>query len=239
MIRWSVIAAGVAIVAGTAFVASASVSPKPHDQLPDPQELKVVATLGQNTGYFNMARLMLEYQRAQSAVSRFNVRKDRLSANLAGLRAMYNDLPRRARSGAGQSGVLPAKFEVKPDGTLQTIREDGPDPFSPDAVLLTRRIQDLELEINKLTNNQAAIIIVELYDEIHATVVELAHEHNLVAVLAFPDARTPEEMDSSQTKELKLKPPAAQPFYIDPSVDYTDELIERLNAKFATQNGRK
>jgi hypothetical protein len=226
MIRWSVIAAGVAIIAGAAFVMGSSVPPRPPTKLPETQELKACATLGQNTGYFNMSKVMSEYQRAQSAVSRIGAQKDRMLANLAGLRAMYNDLPHQPRP-------VPAPQHLPPG-----IKLVGPDPLSPEAILLDRRIQDLELEIAKLTTNQASKVIVELYDELHSTVVELAHEHNLVAVLAFPDARSPEEMDSPMIKELKLKPPAAQSFYLDSVADYTDELIERLNAKTA-HNGRK
>jgi Skp family chaperone for outer membrane proteins len=95
----------------------------------------------------------------------------------------------------------------------------------------------MDLEINKLINNQASIVISELYDDIYAATVEVAHERGLSVVLAYPDAATPEERDNPQMKELKLKPGAAQPFYIEPSVDYTDDLIERLNAKFANETG--
>jgi hypothetical protein len=238
MIRWSVIVACLALVAGAAFVAGSSIPPKPPGKLPDSQNVKAVATLGQHTGYFNIARLMSEYQGAQSAVARLNMQKDRMSANLTGLRAMHDDLLHRPHPAPVQQNGPPGmKLEVKPDGTVQTVRE-GPGPFSPDAILLYRRIQDLELEINKLTNNQATKIIVEVHDELRATVAELARDHNLVAVLAFPDTRTPEELNNPMIKELKLKPQAAHPFYLDSAVDYTDELLERLNAKSA-HNGRK
>ena len=40
-------------------------------------------------------------------------------------------------------------------------------------------------------------------------------------VFAYPDAVTPEELKSPYIKELKLKPPAAQPFYVAPHVDMT------------------
>jgi hypothetical protein len=66
----------------------------------------------------------------------------------------------------------------------------------------------------------------------------MAKEHGLVAVLTYPDAVTPEEAQDPMIKELKLKPPAAQPFYLDPSVDYTDELIKRLNEKFEIKRAK-
>jgi hypothetical protein len=66
----------------------------------------------------------------------------------------------------------------------------------------------------------------------------MAKEQGLVAVLAYPDAITPDQLANPQVKEMKLKPPAAYPFYLDPSVDYTDELIKRLNAKYAADGGK-
>ena len=51
-------------------------------------------------------------------------------------------------------------------------------------------------------------------------------------VLAYPDAITAEEMTSPLYYDLKLRPPAAMPFYVSPSVDMTDVLITTLNTNF-------
>jgi hypothetical protein len=53
----------------------------------------------------------------------------------------------------------------------------------------------------------------------------MSHERGLSAVLAYPDAVNEMERNDPKIKELKLKPPAAQPFYLDPSVDYTGEIL--------------
>ena len=58
-----------------------------------------------------------------------------------------------------------------------------------------------------------------------------------MALLAFPDAVTREEAENPLIKELKLKPPALSPFYLDPSVEFSDEILRRLNDKFAAENG--
>jgi hypothetical protein len=48
-------------------------------------------------------------------------------------------------------------------------------------------------------------------------------------VFAYPDAVTAEELKNPYIKELKLKPPAAQPFYIAPHADITAVVVKTLN----------
>ncbi len=105
--------------------------------------------------------------------------------------------------------------------------------------MISRQIEDGTRAGEKLLATRAAEVIGAVHDEIREATAEMAREHGLAAVIAFPDAVTPEEANNPMVKELKLKPPAAQPFYLDPSVDYTQELIERLNAKFAVDNDGK
>lgn len=226
MVRWGVLAAGAAVVAGAAWVAGATGPSRangdgPREQ-PRPADQKVVAVVGQKIGFFNLPRVMREYRRAKTAVARLNERKDRMTANLVGMRAMYAE-----KQAAIQKETQSAPALLAPAVVLdreKTVRA---------MVELSRRIEDVDREILRLLNNQATEIIVELYDEVHATVAELARDHGLSAVVAYPDAATPDEALSPQIKELKLKPPAAYPFYLDPGVDYTDELLAKLNAKFA------
>ena len=185
--------------------------------MPRPDEVKALA-VGQKTGYFNMAKVMREYRRAKTAVDRLNAQRLRIGANLVGLREMHKQLQA---------------------ATQKATDNDQKYQLSRDTIMLARQIEDLDREGNRLLNSQASDVIVGLHDEIRAMVVEMAREHGLVAVLAYPDAVTPEEAENPMVKELKLKPPAAQPFYLDSSVDYTDELLQRLNAKFAAENGDK
>jgi len=158
---------------------------------------------------------MREYKRAKTGVERLNAKRNRLAANLTGLRGMYADLQTRAK---------------------KTEDAKEKDQIAEDLIMLARRIEDMDREINKILNDRASLIIAELYDEIYTAVSAMAREHNLTAVLAYPDAVTKEELDSPFIKELKLKPPAAQPFYLDPSADYSDEIIRRLNDKFEENN---
>ena len=168
MVRWGVLSRGRRWSSGRHWSPGRR-SPRrgPSTARPSPSEIKGTV-IGQKTGYFNMAKVMREYQRAKTAVVRLNA-KGRMVANLVGLA----DVHPICRPTAGRRP--PRRPEVPP---------------RPGLIGIARQVEDLDREINKLLNNQATVIIAELYDEIHATVGELAREHGLVAVLAYPDAVT-------------------------------------------------
>lgn len=216
MIRWSALVAGVVAASAAAFVAGASV---PDKVARPPAEVKAevakpAVVVGQKTGYFNMAKVMREYRRAKTSVERLNARRERLSANVVGLRKMYADL-----QGAAQQATDPGKKDEIGDAIIR----------------LARQIEDGDRALNKMLNDRATFMIVELYDDVYATAEAVARENGLVALMAYPDAVTREEKESPQVKELKLKPPAAHPFYLDPSVEYSEEIVRRLNAKFQAE----
>jgi Skp family chaperone for outer membrane proteins len=217
MMRWNVLIAGTAAVLGGAFVAGASVAPKPV-RAPEGAKAEVAkppVVIGQKTGYFNMAKVMRDYKRAKTSVERLNVRKNRLSANLVGLKALHAELAAAAQ---------------------KTADEDKRFALEQDARAVARQVEDMDREISKILNERASTIIAELYDEIYAVVAAVARDHGLTAVIAYPDAVTAEERESPFIKELKLKPPAAHPFFLDPSVEFSDEIVRRLNDKFVGQD---
>jgi Skp family chaperone for outer membrane proteins len=209
MSRWNVLAAGAAVVVGAAFVTGASAPPRPVAEAAKPEAVKATV-VSQKTGYFNIAKVMKEYKRAQNQVKELNDDRNRMSANVIKMREAYIKLQSK----------IPNETDAKEK-----------EKQAKEMLDLARKIEDEDRRINKGLNERASEIISELHDEIRATVKTMAKDHGLVAVLAYPDAVTPEEANSSNIKEIRLKPPAAYPFYLDPSVDYTDELIERLNAK--------
>lgn len=217
MIRWSVFAVvfaalGAAVVTATA-VPTKTAKP-PADAKAD--EARQIVVVGQKTGYFNMAKVMREYKKAKTAVTRLTARKDRMVANVMGLRTMHAELQ--------------AALKV-------TTNEKRKEEIGAGLIMLGRQIEDTDREIGKILNNRASLIIIELHDEMRSTVAGVARDNGLVAVLAYPDAVTPEEAENPMVKEMRLKPPAAHPFYLDPSIDFTDEILRRLNEKFDALNG--
>lgn len=210
MMRRSVLAAVAVAAVGAAFVTGAAVPTKAPKPPADPKgdDPKQVVVIGQKTGYFNIARVMRESKRAKTAVVRLNARRDRMAANLMGMRQMYATL---------QAAIAKEANPKKKDAIAEEM------------LTLARAVEDADREINKILNGRASIVIAELYDEMRATVVAVARDNNLTAVLAYPDAVTPEDAENPLVKELKLKPPAAQPFYVDPAADFTGEILRRLN----------
>jgi Skp family chaperone for outer membrane proteins len=117
---------------------------------------------------------------------------------------------------------------------LQQDVQKAPDPTVKDQmgkqmVELARKIEDKDREINKVLNDKASSIISGLYDDIKLVVDKTAEMNGYHLVLAYPDAVTPDEQKNPYLKELKLKPPAAQPFFVHPQVDVTGVVVQTLN----------
>src|SRR5205823_6981089 len=93
-----------------------------------------------------------------------------------------------------------------------------------------RRSEDEIQKINEMRNGDASKIISDLYDDIKKVVDATAEMNGYHVVFAYPDAVTDEEKKNPFLKELKLKPPAAQPFYVARHVDLTGIVIQTLNA---------
>ena len=212
--RWGVAAGCAAVVAGAALV-SAGGRTGPAKVEAQGEPAKAVVVVGQRTGYFNIAKVMRDYTRAKTSVTQLNERKARLSGNLRGMQAMYRELQSAAQKTTDAREKERIADEMRP---------------------LVRMIEDTDRAINRALNDRATGIIAGLHDDIRAVVAAVARDNGLTAVLAYPDAVTPEEENSPLVKELRLKPPALQPFYLDPAADYSDEILRRLNAKFAAEH---
>jgi Skp family chaperone for outer membrane proteins len=209
MIRWTALAAFAVALTGAALVAGSN-----REDAPKPEKAAKPAS---TTGFFNMAKVMRENKRAKNEIEKMNAKRARATINLQVMRASYTDM---------QGKVVNAVGKEKEE-------------LSGEMLKLARKIEDADREIQKSLNDRATAILTKIYDELHATVAGIAKENGLLAVLAYPDATTPEEQNSPMIKELKLKPPAAQPFYLDPSVDFSDEIVKRLNAKYVAEEDEK
>ncbi|MBX9626637.1 MAG: OmpH family outer membrane protein [Gemmataceae bacterium] len=159
---------------------------------------------------FNMAAVMRDFAKAKYQVHLLAKRREAVSRELVGWRAEYTKL--------------------QEDVTSAT------DPTAKDAIgremtVLYRKIEDKGKEIDKALNDEASAVISKLYDEIKGVVDAIATTNGYHLVLAYPDAVTEEEQKNPYLRELKLKPPAAQPFFVHPRADITAEVTRRLNAE--------
>jgi Skp family chaperone for outer membrane proteins len=210
MMRRSLIAANILALLGLATVMVALIGfggmPLPVGAAaPQPP----AAASPSKVGVFNMAMLMKHYGKAKYEVYQINEEKKRLSVDIVSKREKLIKL------GALQKKQLPA--------TKEELAEEQRE--------LARELEDMERNVNRVLNDKAAIVIKALYDEIKEVVDKLAETKGYDLVFAYPDATTPDELNSTYVKELKLKPPAAQPFFVAKNVDLTDEIIKELNTR--------
>ena len=164
---------------------------------------------------FNMAAVMRDYDKAKYQVYVLNKTRVERSGNLGKVRADY----------------------IKLQQQLPAIVDPGQkEKAAKDLLELQRRYEDEERNVNKLLNDEASKIISKLYDEIKMVVDKTAEMNAYHIVFAYPDAVTPEEQANPYLKELKLKPPAAQPFFVSKQVDITGIVVQTLNAWYPPLN---
>ena len=158
---------------------------------------------------FNMAAVMRDYGKAKYQVYMLNKRRVEMSGELIKWRGEY----------------------VKAQQEIQKLAEPATKEQKAKEILeLARKIEDKDREVNKALNEEASKIISGLYDEIKMVVDKTAEMNAYHVVFAYPDAVTPEEQTNAYLKELKLKPPAAQPFYVAKNADITGVVVQTLNA---------
>ena len=157
---------------------------------------------------FNMAAVMKDYTKAKYQVYLLNEERKKLSADVVAMKGEYVKLQ--------QESQLVREPAVKENMTKRQVE-------------LARQIEDRSRDIDKQLNDKATAVISTLYDEIKSVVDRTAEMNGYLIVFAYPDATGP-EATSAYVKELRLKPPAAQPFYVSKQVDITGVVVQALNA---------
>ncbi|QJW96310.1 OmpH family outer membrane protein [Frigoriglobus tundricola] len=157
---------------------------------------------------FNMAAVMRDFGQAKYQVYALNNKKSELSKNLLVWRSEYIQHQQ--------------DLQKNPQHPEKEIKQQL-------MVKLARQIEDEDRRINKQLNDDASAIIGDLYDKMKTVVDKVAEMNGYHIVFAYPDAVTAEELKSPYIKELKLKPPAAQPFYVAPHADITNVVVMTLN----------
>jgi Skp family chaperone for outer membrane proteins len=175
---------------------------------PPPANQPVQSFTRPTVAVFNMAYVMREYGKAKYQVYLLQEEKKKLSVDLVELR--------------GRTMKLNSDMQQVQDPKMK-------EQLAIQQRELVRQYEDKERDVNKQLNEKSSVIISQLYDEIKSVVDKTAETNGYHIVFAYPDATTPEEMKSTYIKELKLKPPAAQPFYVARQVDISGVVIQTLN----------
>jgi Skp family chaperone for outer membrane proteins len=160
---------------------------------------------------FNVARVMKEYKKWQHFAGVMNQKRTGASADLAKLRKEIADIQ-----------------EAIPKEPVKQKQEE----MAKQVVAKQREFEDKERNLRKLLDEESAAHLRQLFNEIQACVKAIVDTNGFDIVFAYPDATTPEEMNSPLYYDLKMRPPAAMPFYVSPHADMTSVLVETLNKNF-------
>jgi Skp family chaperone for outer membrane proteins len=191
------------------ILASGSQGQAPGGAAPPPAGNAAAASQARPTiAVFNMAAVMRDYGKAQHEVFKLNKKRSELSADIVKWRGEYVKL---------QQEIPLQQVAAKKEEMTKSMFE------------LAHRIEVRDREVNKELNDEATRIISQLYDDIKNVVDQTAVLNGYHIIFAYPDAIGPNEMNQPMIKELKLKPPAAYPFYIARHVDVTEVVTKTLN----------
>ncbi len=176
-----------------------------------PPSAAAPATRG-TVAVFNVARVMKDFQRWQYFAATMNEERQKRGAELAKFR----------------NQILEKEAAIRGE-TVATKKQQ----LESEMVALQRQFEDLEKAIRKEIDDKSAKHLQELFTQIRTVVERVAEVNGFQLVMAYPDAMTEEEMKSPLYYDLKLRPPAAMPFYVSPSIDITKVVVLTLNQNFA------
>ena len=171
---------------------------------------------GGKMAVFNVARVMKDYKRWQHFAAVMNQKRTNAAAELGKIRSEIADL---------QDKIQKEAVQTKKDEMTKLLVEKQ------------RTFEDRERAIRKMLDDESAGYLRGLFAEIQQAVKAIVDTNGFDIVLSYPDAITAEETNSPLYYDLKLRPPAAMPFYVAPSADMTDVLIATLNKHFPPPAG--
>jgi Skp family chaperone for outer membrane proteins len=164
---------------------------------------------GAKIALFNMDAVLLKFDKARYHSHLYHLRRNELVAPLQKKREELVSLQKDI------SEETDLKKREKQVSEYQAIQQ---------------KYADEEAELSKKLNDEISKYVSEIHDDVESVVKRIATAEGLVLVLAYPDAVSEEEKRNSYLKEVKLKPAAAQPFFVAKEMDITAAIIKKLNA---------
>jgi len=157
---------------------------------------------------FNVAQIMKDFGKWQYyAVIMDNERK-KASAELIKAK---NGLMRL------QEALERETVQDKKDQLVKTMREQR------------NAFEDREKQLKEALDAQVAKHLKELFTDVQLVVKTVAETYNYDIVFAYPEATTQAEADTQMYIDLKMRPQAAMPFFVNKRVDITETMISTLN----------
>ena len=161
---------------------------------------------------FNVAKVMKDFQKWQYFAITMNNKRITAAGELGKVRSEILELQQKAEKEPRQ--------DVK-DGIIRAMVDKQ------------RAFEDKERVYRKQLDEESAAHLKNLFMEIQRAVGAVVESNGYDVVFAYPDAVTAEEAASPLMVDLKMRPPAAIPFFVSKSADVTDVLLSVLNSNFA------
>jgi Skp family chaperone for outer membrane proteins len=175
-------------------------------------EAQPPARSGGKIAVFNVAKVMKNYQRWQYFAKVMNDKRVAASGDLGKLR---NDIA-----------------TMQAEAQQATTPKTRQDELAKLVVAKQREFEDKERTVRKMLDEESSNYLRGLFTEIQKAVKAIVDTNGFDLVMAYPDATTAEEMNSPMYFDLKMRPPAAMPFYVSQQADMTDVLVLTLNKNF-------
>ncbi len=160
---------------------------------------------------FNVAKVMKDFEKWQYFAATMSNKRIQVAGELGKYRAEIQDLDKR----------------------LQTeVRKEEQEVIQRAMIAKQREFDDKERSIRKQLDDESSIHLKTLFSDIDRSVKAIVTANDYDIVFAYPDAVTAEEANSPMYYDIKMRPPAAMPFYVSKTVDMTPILIQTLNTSF-------
>ena len=165
-------------------------------------------------GVVNIAKVLKEFNSANQAGLAISKRRQQYVDEVRPLREDLADLTKRIEAAVTEK----VKAELKES-----------------ALKINRQIEDLDRAAQKELTEMSDRVIVNVYSQIREMISEMAKERGADIVAAYPDGSDEKDHLQPAIAQLKLQTPALTPFFIKPELDFTDDLIDRINKKYPAE----
>ena len=195
-------------ITGQVYAQTPGASPTPTPGAPAAKPARTDPT---RVAVFNVAKVMKDFQKWQYYAITMNNKRITAAGELGKMRNEILELQQKAEK-------EPRK-EIQ-DGLARAMLDKQ------------RAFEDRERTYRKQLDEESAAHLKNLFVEIQRAVGAVVESNGYDVVFAYPDAVTPDEAASPLMVDLKMRPPAAIPFFVAKSADVTDVLIATLNTNF-------
>jgi len=160
---------------------------------------------------FNVAKVMKDFQKWQYFAQTMSTKRVTVAGQLAQLRNEIQDLDKQLQ---------------------REPRKEEQEKIQRSMIAKQREFDDKERALRKQLDDESADHLKKLFSDIDRAVKAIVSANEYDIVFAYPDAVTAEEANSPLYFDIKMRPPAAMPFYVSKTVDITPILLDTLNKSF-------